>query len=62
MVELKSEIFKGKTFTKLVNDKDSKNLPLLFGKKSKKISIVKPLAHVYNDTGETRHYTPAAQE
>lgn len=61
MVELKSEIFKGKPLTKQVND-NSKNLPLLFGKKSKKISIVKPLAHVYNDTGNTRHYTPAAQE
>jgi hypothetical protein len=60
MVELKSEIFKSKPFTKEV--KDSKNLPLLFGKKSKKISIVKPLAHIYNDTGNTRHYTPAAQE
>ena len=62
MVELKSEIFKGKPLIKQVNDNNSKNLPLLFGKKSKKISIVKPLAHVYNDTGNTRHYTPAAQE
>jgi hypothetical protein len=40
----------------------SSNLPLLFGKKSKKISIVKPLTHINNDTGKTRHYTPAAQE
>lgn len=38
------------------------NLPVLFGKKSKKISIIKPLTHIDNDTGKTRHYTPAAQE
>jgi hypothetical protein len=62
MVELKSEIFKGKPLIKQVNDNNSKNLPLLFGKKSKKISIVKPIQSVYNDRGETRHYTPAAQE
>jgi len=40
----------------------SQNLPILFGKKSKKISIVKPLTHIENDTGKTRHFTPAAQE
>lgn len=50
-----------KTSINLVED-SNKNLPLLFGKKSKKIKVVKGLAHVYNDTGETRHYTPAAQE
>lgn len=38
------------------------NLPMLFTKKSKKISIIKPLTHINNDTGKTRHYTPAAQE
>lgn len=38
------------------------NLPVLFSKKSQKTSIIKPLTHINNDTGKTRHYTPAAQE
>jgi phosphopentomutase len=38
------------------------NLPVLFNKKSQKTSIIKPLTHINNDTGKTRHYTPAAQE
>ena len=37
------------------------NVPILFQKKIK-INIVKPLTHIENDTGITRHYTPAAQE
>lgn len=35
--------------------------PDIFLKKLKKYSV-KNLTHVTNDTGETRHYTPAAQE
>jgi hypothetical protein len=38
------------------------NLPILFGKKTKKVEVIKPLTHIENDTGKTRHYTPAAQE
>ena len=37
------------------------NTPILFNKKIKK-GVVKPLKHIYSDTGITRHYTPAAQE
>jgi len=37
------------------------NVPQIFNKKSKKI-VFKPLTYVTNDTGKTRHYTPAAQE
>jgi len=37
------------------------NISHIFDKKSKK-SIIKDLTHVTNDTGKTRHYTPAAQE
>lgn len=37
------------------------NTPVLFEKKNKKI-LVKPLTHIKNDTGKTKHYTPAAQE
>jgi hypothetical protein len=37
------------------------NTPLLFNKKIKK-GVVKPLKHIYSDTGITRHFTPAAQE
>lgn len=40
---------------------DTKNSPVLFNKKLKKL-VVKPLKHIYSDTGKTRHYTPAAQE
>lgn len=41
-----------------VND----NLPVLLTKTIKKIKVIKPLIHLKNDTGKTRHYTPAAQE
>jgi len=37
------------------------NTPLLFHKKTKK-GVIKPLKHIYSDTGKTRHFTPAAQE
>ena len=40
---------------------DTKNSPILFNKKLKKL-VIKPLKHIYSDTGKTRHYTPAAQE
>jgi len=40
---------------------DTKNSPILFNKKHKKL-VIKPLKHIYSDTGKTRHYTPAAQE
>lgn len=40
---------------------ETKILSDIFDKKSKK-SILKDLTHVNNDTGKTRHYTPAAQE
>jgi hypothetical protein len=35
--------------------------PLVFEKKKNK-SLIKPLKHIKNDTGKTRHYPPAAQE
>jgi hypothetical protein len=37
------------------------NTPILFKKKIKK-GFIKPLKHIYSDTGKTRHFTPAAQE
>lgn len=37
------------------------NIPLLFNKKIKK-GVIKPLKQIYSDTGNTRHFTPAAQE
>jgi hypothetical protein len=40
---------------------NQKNSPVLFNKKMKKL-VIKPLKHIYSDTGESRHYTPAAQE
>jgi hypothetical protein len=40
---------------------NQKNLPVLFNKKIRKF-VLKPLKHIYSDTGKTRHYTPAAQE
>jgi len=40
---------------------DLNNSPILFNKKMKKL-VIKPLKHIYSDTGKTRHYTPAAQE
>jgi len=41
--------------------KNKKNTPKLFNTKTKKI-VNKPLTYIYNDTGKTRHFTPAAQE
>jgi hypothetical protein len=38
------------------------NTPVLFNKKIKKITARKELNIVINDTGRTRHFTPAAQE
>lgn len=38
------------------------NLPILFNKKNKKVSIIKPLTLIESDTGNARHFTPAAQE
>ena len=35
--------------------------PILLGKKVKKI-VAKPYVYIYSDTGQTRHFTPAAQE
>jgi hypothetical protein len=37
------------------------NAPLLLKKKTKNI-IIKPLTYIRNDTGKSRHFTPAAQE
>lgn len=37
------------------------NISVIFEKKEKKISN-KDLTHITSDTGESRHYTPAAQE
>jgi hypothetical protein len=45
------------TFTK----SSIKSVPVLFNKKIKKL-LVKPLKHIYSDTGKSRHFTPAAQE
>jgi Mitochondrial ribosomal protein (VAR1) len=51
-----------KTDTTYNNHEEIKfNVPVLFNNKNKK-NIVNKLTHVYNDTGKTRHYTPAAQE
>ena len=40
----------------------NQNIPVLFNKKIKKITPRKELNIVINDTGRTRHFTPAAQE
>ena len=45
----------------LIKDILLKDTPLLLHKKIKK-GVVKPLKHIYSDTGITRHFTPAAQE
>jgi hypothetical protein len=44
----------------IMNSEEKMSLNI-FDKKSKKYKI-KNLMHLTNDTGETRHYTPAAQE
>jgi hypothetical protein len=41
--------------------RNKKNTPKLFNNKIKKI-VNKPLTYIKNDTGKTRHFTPAAQE
>lgn len=51
-----------KHLSKNDSNKSYNNLPILFNKKSKKVTIIKPLTHIENDTGNTRHFTPAAQE
>jgi hypothetical protein len=48
-------------FNSLKGFKIKNNTPLLFNKKIKNI-VIKPLIYVRNDTGKTKHYTPAAQE
>jgi hypothetical protein len=45
------------TFT----ENSNKSVPVLFNKKIKKL-LVKPVKHIYSDTGKSRHFTPAAQE
>lgn len=40
----------------------SSNYPVLFANKIKTGKVVKPLAHIVNDSGKPRHFTPAAQE
>lgn len=40
---------------------DLNNTPVFFNKKIKKL-VVKPLKHIFSDTGKTKHFTPAAQE
>lgn len=60
MKELKTS--SSETYNNIPMEIATRNLPVLFGKKSKKISIIKPLTHINNDTGNARHYTPAAQE
>lgn len=64
MKELKTEQFKSQSNEtyNIPTEIATRNLPVLFGKKSNKISIIKPLTHIDNDTGKARHYTPAAQE
>ena len=52
-----------KDFSNETQYKDlNKNIPVLFNKKIKKITPRKELNIVINDTGRTRHFTPAAQE
>jgi hypothetical protein len=46
---------------KLIKHNLENNTPLLLKKKTKNI-IIKPLTYIRNDTGKSRHFTPAAQE
>ena len=46
---------------KLKKDIIENNTPLLLQKKTKNI-VIKPLTYIRNDTGKSRHFTPAAQE
>lgn len=55
--KINSQLNKSNGFGDLANN----NTPILFTKKIKKF-VVKPLKHIYSDTGRTRHFTPAAQE
>jgi len=57
-----SKIYSSFSNSDLYSSKEIKeNTSLLFNKKIKK-GVVKPLKHIYSDTGITRHFTPAAQE
>lgn len=42
-------------------DSSLKKIPMIFYKKKNKLNL-KPLQYVFNDTGQTRHYPPGAQE
>jgi len=55
----KSEIYN--QFIKSDTMESHLNTPVLFNQKIKKL-IIKPLKHIYSDTGKIRHFTPAAQE
>jgi hypothetical protein len=46
---------------KEIMDDYENNTSVIFDKKSKKY-LINDLTHITNDTGKTRHYTPAAQE
>ena len=54
---LRTEVMANKT-----GENKVKNLPIMFAKKIKAVRLVKPLNHITNDSGKTRHFTPAAQE
>ena len=52
-----------KNFINETQDKDlNSNTPVLFNQKIKKITPRKEFNIIINDTGRTRHFTPAAQE
>ncbi len=59
--------FKNKKYSHLcyvlrsMQENTKENTPMLFQNKKKQI-IRKPLQYIQNDTGYTRHFTPAAQE
>jgi hypothetical protein len=55
--KINSQLNKSNGFDHLTKN----NTPVLFTKKIKKF-VIKPLKHIYSDTGRTRHFTPAAQE
>lgn len=47
---------------KIINNHVNDNKPVLFKSKIKKVILRKNLKVIKNDTGRTRHYTPASQE
>ena len=64
MLNLRSNMYNHLNNTDLknnINNFSNMNTPILFNKKSKK-RVTKPLTYVVNDTGNSRHFTPAAQE